>query len=116
MYAFWAGPAGVVNAAGVARLQQALASGLDVARRDRGGVQAGGDSAPRGALNESYLRENIVYDLGEREQAGLREFYRRAHALSASSPESPELRFHGERLKRSRKKVVAGEPALPRGG
>ena len=49
----------------------------------------------RAAKYESYLRENIVYRLGEDEQAGLREFYRRAHALSLI-PAVPELRFHAE--------------------
>ena len=42
-----------------------------------------------------YLRESIVYRLGEDERAGLREFYRRAHALSLI-PAVPELRFHAE--------------------
>jgi hypothetical protein len=36
----------------------------------------------------------MVYDLGEPEVGGLREFYRRAHALSLI-PRIPELRFHG---------------------
>jgi predicted solute-binding protein len=93
VYAFWAGPQGAVNAAGVRRLQQALASGLEslgeIAAR-----QAGGDSE-RAARYLSYLRENIVYELGEREQEGLREFLRRARALSLV-PEVPELRFHGQ--------------------
>jgi len=93
VYAFWAGPSGVVDARGVARLQHALASGLaakgEIARR-----QAGGDPA-RAARYEAYLRDNIVYELGEREQEGLREFYKRAHALSLV-PEVPELRFHGQ--------------------
>ena len=93
VYAFWAGPAGVVDALGVERLQRALASGLaakgEIARR-----HAGGDSA-RAARYEAYLSDNIVYELGEREQEGLREFYRRAHALSLV-PEVPELRFHGQ--------------------
>ena len=93
VYAFWAGPLGVVSPAGVARLQQALAAGRralgEIARR-----QAGGDPA-RSARYESYLRENIVYELGEREQEGLKEFFRRAHALSLV-PAVPELRFHGQ--------------------
>jgi hypothetical protein len=36
----------------------------------------------------------MVYALGESELSGLREFYRRAHAL-ALIPRVPELRFHG---------------------
>jgi chorismate dehydratase len=91
VYAFWAGPTGGVSPAGVTRLQQALASGLaslgEIARR-----QAHGDPL-RAAKYESYLRDNIVYRLGEAEQAGLMEFFRRAHAL-ALVPSVPELRFH----------------------
>jgi chorismate dehydratase len=93
VYAFWAGLPGVVSAAGVKRLQQALAAGLE-SLGEIAGRQAGGDSA-RAARYESYLRENIVYELGDREQEGLREFFRRAHALSLV-PEVPELRFHGQ--------------------
>ena len=91
VYAFWAGPTGGVSPAGVTRLQQALASGLaslgEIARR-----QAHGDPV-RAAKYEAYLRDNIVYRLGEAEQAGLMEFFRRAHAL-ALVPSVPELRFH----------------------
>jgi chorismate dehydratase len=91
VYAFWAGPAGGVGPAGVARLQQALASGLasigEIARQ-----QAQGDPA-RAAKYEAYLRDNIVYRLGESEQAGLVEFFRRAKALGLV-PSVPELRFH----------------------
>ena len=93
VYAFWAGPQGALDRAGVARLQEALASGLaslaEIARR-----QAQGDAA-RSAKYEAYLRESISYRLGEQERAGLLEFYRRAHALSLI-PAVPELRFHGE--------------------
>jgi len=93
VYAFWAGPEGALDRAGVARLQEALASGLaslaEIARR-----QAQGNAA-RAATYEAYLRESISYRLGEPERAGLLEFYRRAHALSLI-PAVPELRFHGE--------------------
>jgi chorismate dehydratase len=92
VFAFWAGPAGVVDDAGIARLQQALRAGRralsDIA------AQYNGLGAGRGAESEAYLRRNIVFDLGEAEQAGLREFYRRAHALGLI-PRVPELRFHG---------------------
>ncbi len=91
VYAFWAGRPGAVDAGGVARLQAALSAGTgafaEIASR-----QAGGDAA-RAAKYEAYLRESIVYRLGEEEQEGLREFYRRAHALSLV-PRLPELRFH----------------------
>jgi len=91
VYAFWAGPVGAVSPDGVRRLQQALASGLaslpEIASR-----QAQGDAA-RAAKYEAYLSQNIVYRLGEAEQAGLLEFFRRAHAVGLV-PAVPELRFH----------------------
>jgi chorismate dehydratase len=93
VFAFWAGRAGAVGAAGVARLQAALRAGLGELPAIAAG-QARGD-AVRAAKYEAYLRENIVYRLGEEEQEGLREFYRRAHAISLI-PAVPELRFHAE--------------------
>jgi predicted solute-binding protein len=77
----------------VRRLQQALAHGLGalatIAER-----KAGGDAA-RAAKYEAYLRDNIVYRLGEAEREGLREFFRRAHAIGLV-PAVPEPRFHDE--------------------
>jgi chorismate dehydratase len=93
VFAFWAGREGAVSAGGVRRLQDALRAGLgalpEIATR-----HAAGD-ASRAAKYEAYLRDNIVFQLGEEEQAGLREFYRRAHSLSLI-PAVPELRFHAE--------------------
>jgi chorismate dehydratase len=93
VFAFWAGRPGAVGSAGVRRLQEALASGLG-ALPAIAAAHAGGDPR-RAAKYEAYLRENIVFRLGEEEQEGLREFYRRAHALSLI-PAVPELRFHAE--------------------
>jgi chorismate dehydratase len=93
VYAFWAGPAGAVDRQGVRTLQRALAAGLD-ALPEIAAREARGDAA-RAAKYESYLRDNIVYRLGEAERAGLVEFLRRAHALCLV-PAVPELRFHGE--------------------
>lgn len=92
VFAFWAGPAGVVNARHVARLQAALRSGLQ--ELPRIALSYNGHGAERAELNESYLRSNIVYALGPEELAGLREFYRRAHRRGII-PRVPELRFHG---------------------
>jgi predicted solute-binding protein len=93
VYAFWAGPQGAVSSAGVRTLQAALAQGQGAlgaiaARHARG-------DATRAARYEAYLRDNIVYRLGEAERAGLSEFLRRAHALGLV-PAVPELRFHDE--------------------
>jgi chorismate dehydratase len=93
VFAFWAGRAGAVGAAGVRRMQSALAAGL-AALPEIAARHAAGDPARAGKY-ESYLRENIVYRLDDDEQAGLREFFRRAHALSLI-PAVPELRFHAE--------------------
>ena len=92
VYAFWAGRTGVLDAAGVLRLQEALARG-----RERFAAIAGaynGLGAGQAARSEQYLRENVVYRLGEEELSGLREFYRRAAALGLIA-RAPELRFHG---------------------
>jgi chorismate dehydratase len=94
VFAFWAGRPGAVDAAGVHRLQEALRAGQ--AAFGRIAAQYNGLGAGRGAESEAYLRRNIVYDLGEGELAGLREFYRRARALGLIE-RVPELRFHGGR-------------------
>jgi chorismate dehydratase len=94
VFAFWAGPLGAVTPLGVARLQAALAEGL--AALPAIASSYNGFGAGRAAVNEAYLRDNIVYALGEAEAAGLREFYRRAHALGLIE-RVPELRFHGHR-------------------
>ena len=92
VFAFWAGRAGALDAARLTRLQEASRQGQarlhDVALAYNGHVH-------QASLNESYLRKNIVYDLGESEIAGLREFYRRAHAIGLLH-KVPELRFHGD--------------------
>ena len=94
VYAFWAGRPETAGPEVVRRLQRALAGGLDalpaIAERHAGGIPG------RAALYESYLRSNIVYRLGSEEQEGLREFFRRAHALSLV-PAVPDLRFHADR-------------------
>jgi chorismate dehydratase len=94
VFAFWAGPPGVVTPSGVARLQSALAAGLDALPAIASSYN--GSGAGRGAVNEAYLRGNIVYAFGEQEAAGLREFYKRAHTLGLIA-RVPELRFHGHR-------------------
>jgi chorismate dehydratase len=92
VYAFWAGRPGVVDEAGVRRLQEALRHGLG--RLDGIAASYNGLGAGQAERSESYLRGNIVYRLGDDEQKGLREFYRRAFALGLI-PRAPELRFHG---------------------
>jgi chorismate dehydratase len=95
VYAFWAGPRGVVSAREVQRLQEALRQGVASVDAIARSYNGHGSSHGSVAQNESYLRTNIVYDLGDAEADGLREFYRRAHALGLI-PRVPEIRFHGE--------------------
>jgi chorismate dehydratase len=94
VYAFWAGPPGAATPGQVVRLQAALADGV----AHLAGIAASydGQGAGRAALNETYLRANIHYAFGAGEQAGVREFYRRAHDLRLI-PRVPELRFHADR-------------------
>ena len=92
VYAFWAGPRGVIDGAGIAALQGALAAGRKAVREIARGYA--GHGAGRARTNETYLTEHIQFDLGAAEQAGLRELYRRAFALGLI-PRVPELRFHG---------------------
>jgi predicted solute-binding protein len=83
----------VVTPAGVGRLRAALDAGR-AAFPEIAAAHANGTPG-RAAAYESYLRENVVYELGEEEIAGLREFYHRAHALGLV-PAPPELSFHAD--------------------
>ena len=79
VWAFWAGRPEIVPPSAVAEL---------IAARDRG-VRASDTIAAaycgpdRAALGKAYLRENISYTLGEREEAGLRRYFELAekHAI-----------------------------------
>jgi chorismate dehydratase len=79
VYAFWAGRRAVVSAEDASRLNEARDRGLaaveKVAERYFPGDPA---KIARGA---EYLRENVKYALGEREQAGLGRFYELAAEL-----------------------------------
>ena len=90
VYAFWAGRAGVVGREEVERLQESLRLGLAAIPEIAARYEPG---RGREDVSASYLRENIVFTLGEEEKAGLASFYRRAHALGLI-PRVPELRFH----------------------
>ena len=79
VYAFWAGRPGVLDSRQTASLQQAKRDGLahitDIA------AAYFPDSAERRAVAVGYLRDNIRYDLGDQERAGLERFY--AYAAEA---------------------------------
>ncbi|HET7746695.1 MAG TPA: menaquinone biosynthesis protein [Vicinamibacteria bacterium] len=88
VFAFWAGRPGTASPGQVARLQAALRENLGRVRE----IAATYDGSKHAAINESYLRENVTFGLGTEEQAGLREFYRRAHRLGLI-PREPALEF-----------------------
>ncbi len=94
VFAFWAGRPGAVSVDDVTRLQAALARGRSEISQIAASYNAQGPGRAR--ENESYLRDNIAFGLGPEEQAGLDEFYRRAHALGLIG-RVPELRFYGDR-------------------
>jgi chorismate dehydratase len=93
VYAFWAGPRGPVSAGDVGRLQAALSAGL--AAVDEIAARYHRQGRGQAAENASYLRANVSYRLGDDEVAGLREFYRRAHAQGLI-PRLPEIVFHAQ--------------------
>jgi chorismate dehydratase len=90
VYAAWAGRAGVLASAHLAALAAARDGGL--ADRDALAAEAaGGDPAVAAALAR-YLRDNLSYTFGDREQAGLERFFELAAEVGASTRPRP-LRF-----------------------
>jgi chorismate dehydratase len=73
VYAFWAGRPGVAGPADISALQEARDSGLAAIATIS--ERAFPESPVKAARAARYFRENVKYDLGEREAAGLRLFY-----------------------------------------
>jgi chorismate dehydratase len=71
VWAFWAGRADMLSATAAAALAAARDAG--VAASDA--IAAAYCGAERAALGRAYLRDNIRYTLGDREQAGLLAYY-----------------------------------------
>ena len=71
VWAFWAGRPTALGASHVAELQAARDRGV----RAADAIAAEYCGPERAEQCRAYLRENIRYTLGEREQAGLRRFY-----------------------------------------
>jgi chorismate dehydratase len=91
VYAFWAGRGDALAPDDVTALQAARDAG--VARIDDVVRQCVG-SEPRREIAAKYLRDNIKYDLGADEQAGLELFFRYA-AEAGAAPPGRALRFYG---------------------
>ena len=79
VYAFWAGRPGAAGPDDIAALQEAR--DLGVAAAGTIARQAFPDSQENAVRAADYLRENVRYALGEREEAGLRMFYSLAAEL-----------------------------------
>jgi chorismate dehydratase len=93
VYAFWAGRPDLLTAEDVGALQRARDEGV----RHVAGIAATYVDDPRQqAIGARYLRDNIKYDLGPDERAGLELFYRYA-AEAGVVPAAQELRFYEQR-------------------
>jgi len=71
VWAFWAGRADALDASAV----QALVEARDAGVRASDQVATDYCGPERAAIGQAYLRDNIQYQLGKREQAGLRLYY-----------------------------------------
>ena len=74
VWAFWAGRPGVMPPPAVAALVAARDAGVRASDR----IAAAYCEPERIARGQAYLRENISYTLGEREEEGLRRYYKLA--------------------------------------
>ena len=90
VYAFWAGRPEALTADDVRALQAARDAG--VADPERVAREYFDDPALH-SIGAEYLRDNIKYDFGAAERAGLEMFYRYAAELGLV-PASPGLRFY----------------------
>jgi chorismate dehydratase len=83
VYAFWAGPPGMLNERDIAALQEARDRGLAAVTEI--GRQCFPGSAEKAERAARYLQENVKYALGEPEQAGLRRFFELASDLGLTA-------------------------------
>jgi chorismate dehydratase len=90
VFAFWAGRAGSAGPDDVAALNAARDRGISDPDRVAGRYFPGDEAKIR--RGAEYLRENVKYDFGEREQAGLRMFFSLAAALGLAAT-TGELHF-----------------------
>jgi chorismate dehydratase len=94
VYAFWAGRSGALTSDDVRALQEARDAGVqhpDEIARDY--FRDAPDALHRQAIGARYLRDNISYDLGETERAGLELFYRYAAEIGVV-PDAGALRLY----------------------
>lgn len=89
VWAFWAGRPDVVSPAAVAALREARDLGV-AASDELAAAYCGSGRAERG---KAYLRDNIQYGLGEREEAGLRKYYELAARHGVAGPTRAPLYY-----------------------
>ena len=94
VWAFWAGPAGVLSADDVGALQKAREEGVQ--QSDAIGREYFRDAPQHRDLGARYLRDNIKYYLGAEERAGLDLFYRYAAEIGVvgAAPGTQAVRFY----------------------
>lgn len=97
VYAFWAGKEGGLTPGEVERLIESKEQGVS-ALDEIAELHAGNRSRPT-SFYASYLKDNLAYDLGDRERSGLMEFYSLAH-VRGLIPDVPELRFYPRQRRR----------------
>jgi len=90
VYAAWAGRPGGLAAPHLAALGAARDAGL--AARDAIAADAAGGDPVRAAVLAAYLRDNLSYTFGDREQAGLERFFELALEVGHRARPRP-LRF-----------------------
>lgn len=89
VYAAWTGRSGALTSADVAALQAARDAGL--ANIEAIAAEYAGGDAPRAARAAAYLRDNVRYELGSEEAAGLQLFLDRAAALGLGPQRAVEF-------------------------
>lgn len=97
VYAFWAGKENGLTSGEVEMLIESKKQGM-AALDEIAGVHARNHSRPP-SFYASYLRDNLIYDLGDRERRGLMEFYGLARSRGLV-PDVPELRFYSRQGRR----------------
>lgn len=97
VYAFWAGKEDGLTPGEVELLIESKEQGM-AALDEIAEVHARNRSRPP-SFYASYLRDNLIYGLGERERRGLMEFYGLARTRGLV-PDVPELRFYSRQGRR----------------
>lgn len=96
VFAVWAAHGGV-DSDRISSLEPLLAAARDSGRANLAAI-ASAEAAGHGLTVPqclAYLRDNLHYDLGPRERAGLGEFYRRAAEIDLAPAGLDPLRSHG---------------------